>query len=177
MSRVEDDHGIDGKEVALKDQPRPVYVLDFWSIACPPCHTLAPQLQSIHEKYGYHEVRVVGVNLSDSATAIRKHVESKGYTYIQATDKGTVANAFGIYAMRPFAASDSGSFWYLRVFRQVFSTTCWISRRLYTSSPTKSESRPMLLCAPSLSPTYPQLQTMGKPGMAAMILSATAKGP
>lgn len=97
MSRVEDDHGIDGKEVALKDQPRQVYVLDFWSIACPPCHTLAPQLQSIHKKYGFHEVRVVGVNLSDSATAIRKYVESKGYTYIQTTDKGTVANAFGIY--------------------------------------------------------------------------------
>ena len=76
-----------------------------------------------------------------------------------------------------FAASASGSFWYLRVFRQVFSTTCWISRRLYTSSPTKSESRPMLLCAPSLSPTYPQLQTMGKPGMAATVLPETAKGP
>ena len=75
------------------------------------------------------------------------------------------------------ARSASGSFWYLRVFLQVFSTTCWISRRLYTSSPTKSESRPTLLCAPSLSPTYPQLQTMGKPVMAAMLLPATAKEP
>ncbi len=89
---------IDGKQVALRDQPRYVYVLDFWTISCPPCHSLAPELQSIHKKYGFHGVRVVGVNLADSSAGIKKYMENNGYTYIQATDRGTVANAYGIFA-------------------------------------------------------------------------------
>ncbi len=89
---------IDGKQIALSDQPGHVYVLDFWSINCPPCHTLAPKLQSIHRSYGFHGVRVVGVNLADSAAAIKKYAESRGYTYMQTMDRGAVATAFGIYA-------------------------------------------------------------------------------
>lgn len=89
---------IDGKQIALRDQPRYAYVLDFWTVSCPPCHSLAPELQSIHKKYGFHGVRVVGVNLADSATAIKKYMEKNGYTYIQTTDRGAVANAYGIFA-------------------------------------------------------------------------------
>lgn len=89
---------IDGKQIALRDQPRYVYVLDFWTISCPPCHSVAPVLQDIHKKYGFHGVRVVGVNLADSTAAIKKYMDSNGYAYIQTTDRGTVANAYGIYA-------------------------------------------------------------------------------
>jgi thiol-disulfide isomerase/thioredoxin len=89
---------IDGKQIALRDQPRYVYVLDFWTISCPPCHSLAPELQNIHKKYGFHGVRVVGVNLADSSAAIKKYMDSNGYAYIQTTDRGAVANAYGIYA-------------------------------------------------------------------------------
>jgi len=89
---------IDGKQIALRDQPRYVYVLDFWTISCPPCHSLAPELQSIHKKYGFHGVRVVGVNLADSSAAIKKYMENNGYTYIQTTDRGAVANAYGVFA-------------------------------------------------------------------------------
>ncbi|HNU95072.1 MAG TPA: TlpA disulfide reductase family protein, partial [Bacillota bacterium] len=89
---------IDGKQIALRDQPRYVYVLDFWTISCPPCHSVAPVLQDIHKKYGFHGVRVVGVNLADSSAAIKKYSDGKGYAYIQTTDRGAVANAYGIYA-------------------------------------------------------------------------------
>lgn len=89
---------IDGKQIALRDQPRYVYVLDFWTISCPPCHSVSPVLQNIHKKYGFHGVRVVGVNLADSAAAIKKYMDGNSYTYIQTTDRGTVANAFSIYA-------------------------------------------------------------------------------
>jgi thiol-disulfide isomerase/thioredoxin len=89
---------IDGKQVALRDQPRYVYVLDFWTISCPPCRSVAPVLQDIHKKYGFHGVRVVGVNLADSSAAIKKYMENNGYTYIQTTDRGAVANAYGIFA-------------------------------------------------------------------------------
>ena len=40
----------------------------------------------------------MGVNLADSATAIKKYMEKNGYTYIQTTDRGAVANAYGIFA-------------------------------------------------------------------------------
>ena len=89
---------IDGKQISLRDQPRYVYVLDFWTISCPPCHSLAPELQSIHKKYGFHGVRVMGVNLADSSAAIKKYMDKNGYTYIQTTDRGAVANAYGIFA-------------------------------------------------------------------------------
>jgi len=89
---------IDGKQIALRDQPRYVYVLDFWTVSCPPCHSVAPVLQDIHKKYGFHGVRVVGVNLADSSAAIKKYMENNGYTYIQTTDRGAVANAYGVFA-------------------------------------------------------------------------------
>lgn len=90
---------IDGKQLGLKDEPRYVYLLDFWTIACPSCKAVPPVFEQIHKQYAAQGVRVVGVNLADTAAAIKKNVESGGYTYFQVADQSnTVAGLFKIYA-------------------------------------------------------------------------------
>jgi thiol-disulfide isomerase/thioredoxin len=89
---------LDSKKIALGDDPKSVYVLDFWAVGCGPCKRLAPHLQTLHSKYAPKGVTVVGVNVGDSPSAISKYAKENKLTYTMAIGDAKTVDAFGVYA-------------------------------------------------------------------------------
>ncbi|OPZ64507.1 MAG: Thiol-disulfide oxidoreductase ResA [Firmicutes bacterium ADurb.Bin506] len=90
---------VDGKQYGLRDEPGYVYVLEFWTISCASCKAVPPVFQQIHTEYAAKGVRAVGVNIADTPAAIKRNVQTGGYTFDQVADQsGTVTNLFKIYA-------------------------------------------------------------------------------
>lgn len=58
-----------------------VLVVNVWYASCPPCRKEAPDLQAIHEEYAEQGVRLIGVNVRDSAGPARAFEETYGITY------------------------------------------------------------------------------------------------
>jgi peroxiredoxin len=88
-----------GDTYGLRDKPGYVYVLEFWSIACSACKIAEPVLEAVHNQYDSQGVRVVGVNIADTAAAIQQYVSRAGLTYAQVVDRiGNVTSLFKVYA-------------------------------------------------------------------------------
>ena len=93
---------------------KPVLV-NFWFTSCPPCRREMPALQRAFETYG-EEVRFVGVNVQDSASAIRAFVDELGVTYEMLRDiNGNLVVANGISAFPTTLFIDSNG----RIVKQV----------------------------------------------------------
>ena len=93
---------------------KPVLV-NFWFTSCPPCRREMPALQRAFETYG-EEVRFVGVNVQDSASAIRAFVDELGVTYEMLRDiNGKLVVANGISAFPTTLFIDSNG----RIVKQV----------------------------------------------------------
>ncbi len=52
-------------------------VLNFWATWCPPCKEELPSLQTLHELGGGNPV-VIGINVRETASRVRRYVESTG---------------------------------------------------------------------------------------------------
>ncbi|MDD4793000.1 MAG: TlpA disulfide reductase family protein [Firmicutes bacterium] len=89
---------LDGKKIALADEPRSVWVLDFWAVWCGPCKRLSPHLQTLHTRYASRGVSVVGVNVGDSPSAISNYAKDNKLTYTMAVGDMKTVDAFGVYA-------------------------------------------------------------------------------
>jgi len=89
---------LDGKKIALADEPRSIWVLDFWAVSCSPCRRLSPHLQTLHARYASKGVSVVGVNVGDSPSAISNYARDNKLTYTMAVGDMKTVDAFGVYA-------------------------------------------------------------------------------
>lgn len=93
---------------------RPMLV-NFWFTSCPPCRREMPALQQAFESYG-EQVRFIGVNVQDSASAIRAFVDELGVTYEMLRDiNGNLVVANGISAFPTTLFIDSNG----RIVKQV----------------------------------------------------------
>ncbi len=71
-------------------------ILNFWATWCAPCAIEMPELQAFHERYP--DVRLIGINLSESRSVIAAWVTRGGYTFDIALDpSGEIAR---LYALR-----------------------------------------------------------------------------
>ena len=88
---------LDGKKIALADEPRSIWVLDFWAVSCSPCRRLSPHLQ-ICMPDTPQRVPVSGVNVGDSPSAISNYAAEAKLTYTMAVGDMKTVDAFGVYA-------------------------------------------------------------------------------
>lgn len=66
----------------LSDLRGKYVLLDFWFKGCGPCHADFPSVQLLHDLYKDRGVVVIGVhNNSETAEAVRDHVEKEGLTF------------------------------------------------------------------------------------------------
>lgn len=71
-------------------------VLDFWASWCHNCRRDMPVLNRLYEKYK-DEVEVIGINLRESESAIKKFITSKNITFPIALDpRSQASSAYGI---------------------------------------------------------------------------------
>ena len=73
--------GLDKQEVSLSDFRGKPVLINFWASWCGPCRIEMPFLQEIHEKWAGKGLVVLGVNLQENPTSVKKFVENAGLTF------------------------------------------------------------------------------------------------
>ena len=75
-----------------------VVVLNFWATWCPPCKEELPSLQTLHE-LGAGELVVIGVNVRETATRVRRYVDATGLGFPVVIDpQGELSRRLGVSA-------------------------------------------------------------------------------
>ena len=73
-------------------------VLNFWATWCPPCKEELPSLQTLHE-IGGGDPLVIGINVRETASRVRRYVESTGLGFPVVLDpQAELAKRFGVTA-------------------------------------------------------------------------------
>jgi len=72
---------LNGEKVSFSSLEGRGVVINFWATWCPPCRREMPLLDAVQKEYGPRGLSIVGVDLDESAAAVRKYVESIGVTF------------------------------------------------------------------------------------------------
>lgn len=73
-------------------------VLNFWATWCPPCKEELPSLQILHEIGGGDPV-VIGINVRETATHVRRYLASTGWSFPVVLDpQAELAKRWGVKA-------------------------------------------------------------------------------
>jgi thiol-disulfide isomerase/thioredoxin len=72
---------LEGAEVALADLKGKVVLLDFWASWCQPCRRELPGLEKLHHEFGDAGLAVVGINVGEDASAVKKFLGETPLSY------------------------------------------------------------------------------------------------
>lgn len=87
---------LSGGTISLAEyKGRKPVVLDFFATWCPNCRRDVPKLNSLYEKYK-DQVEVIGIDLHEDESTVRKFVERYGVTFPVVIDSGKVAQNYGV---------------------------------------------------------------------------------
>jgi peroxiredoxin len=88
---------VDGGTVSLADLRGKPAVIVFWSAWCSSCKEEAPRINALAAEYGRKGVRVLGINVKDSAAGAQVGVKEFGIRYPVARDPDAiVARAYNV---------------------------------------------------------------------------------
>ncbi len=72
---------LDGATLRSADLLGSVTVVNFWASWCGPCRVEQAELEKLYKEYAGRGVRFVGINVRDTKTNARAHLEEFGVTY------------------------------------------------------------------------------------------------
>jgi peroxiredoxin len=88
---------VDGGRVSLADLRGKPAVIVFWSAWCPLCREEAPRINALAAQYGGKGVRVLGIDIKDSAVRTESGIKDFGIKYAVARDPdASVAHAYQV---------------------------------------------------------------------------------
>ena len=88
---------VDGGRVSLADLRGKPAVIVFWSAWCPLCREEAPRINALAAEYGGRGVRVLGIDIKDSAARTESGIKEFGIMYAVARDPdASVAHAYQV---------------------------------------------------------------------------------
>jgi peroxiredoxin len=88
---------VDGGRVSLADLRGKPAVIVFWSAWCPLCREEAPRINALAAQYGGKGVRVLGIDIKDSAARTESGVRQFGIKYLVARDPdASVAHSYQV---------------------------------------------------------------------------------
>lgn len=88
---------LDGNQVRLNDLKGSVVFINFWASWCPSCRAEMPSIEAVHQKYKSQNVKVIGIDYRETASAVRQFAEENNYTVTFVLDKtGLVAYQYQI---------------------------------------------------------------------------------
>ncbi len=76
----------------------PVF-MDFFATWCPPCNAEAPKIDAAYREYAPQGLRVVGVDVQETAAKAKEFVAEHHLTYPAVVDAGTLSDAYQINGM------------------------------------------------------------------------------
>lgn len=89
--------GLDGVNIRLGEKRGKVVVVDFWASWCPPCRTMIPIFNSLHDKYRDSGLEIIGVSMDEGTTADLKELADEfGLRYAAADGDRETEEAFGV---------------------------------------------------------------------------------
>jgi peroxiredoxin len=86
---------VDGKNIRLSELKGKVVVLNFWFIACPPCHAEAPALKKIAAQFGKDDVVFISI-ARETEGDLKKYLADNAFFSTNIADKASGINK-GIY--------------------------------------------------------------------------------
>lgn len=72
---------IHGKSFTLADLKGKVVLLDFWTTWCPPCREDASNLDKLYQKYGEHDLAIVGISVSEERRIVESFLEKHPHSF------------------------------------------------------------------------------------------------
>jgi thiol-disulfide isomerase/thioredoxin len=95
--------GLDGEEIDVAKMKGKVVLVDFWSTTCGPCIGQIPELKALDAKYGDKGLQIVGINLDEKESAVRRFLKEKELKWPQHfAGKGwanPIATRYGIFGI------------------------------------------------------------------------------
>jgi thiol-disulfide isomerase/thioredoxin len=80
-----------------------VVLIDFWATWCGPCLAELPAIKAVHEKYRDRGLVVLGVNLDEDRSAVKRFIETRDMSWPQIFDgkgwKNEIAQLYGVTAI------------------------------------------------------------------------------
>lgn len=70
-----------GRRVSLRDLHEGPVIINFWATWCAPCRIEMPELQTIYQRYQARGLRVLAINLGESAAEITAWAQHFGLTF------------------------------------------------------------------------------------------------
>jgi len=82
---------INRQQVSLSDFRGQVVIVDFWATWCGPCQVEMPHLQAIYDDLHERGVEILAVSVDEARTAsrVKPHVMSRGFTFPVLLDTST----------------------------------------------------------------------------------------
>lgn len=79
------------QQISLSDYRGQVVVVDFWATWCGPCQVEMPHLQAIYDDLHERGVQVLAVSVDEARTAsrVKPHIMSRGFTFPVLLDTST----------------------------------------------------------------------------------------
>jgi peroxiredoxin len=82
---------LSNEEVTLSDLKGSVVLINFWATWCGPCQVEMPHLQRLHEELKDDGLVVLAISVDEARTAsrVKPHIKSKGFTFPVLLDTST----------------------------------------------------------------------------------------
>jgi len=94
---------LDGREVDLAKLKGKVVLVEFWSTSCGPCVAEMPAVKTAYRKFHDRGFEVVGINLDDKESVLRRFIKEKELPWPQYFDgkgwENKFAVQYGIFAI------------------------------------------------------------------------------
>jgi thiol-disulfide isomerase/thioredoxin len=93
---------VDGNKVDLGAYRGKVVILDFFATWCEPCRLLAPELQTVYERYKDRGVAVIALSADegpDAAASVRAFIKELRVSYTVAVAGDGVMKQYGAYSL------------------------------------------------------------------------------
>ncbi|MDA8377530.1 MAG: TlpA disulfide reductase family protein [Planctomycetia bacterium] len=107
---------INGKKLDTAKWHGKVVLVDFWATWCPWCRAEMPTIEKLYRRYHRQGLEIVGVPLSDTATAVRSYLKAHpNVAWPEVFDKGagnaTLAQKLGVSAFPAQCVIDRRGVW------------------------------------------------------------------
>jgi thiol-disulfide isomerase/thioredoxin len=87
---------LDGREVDLAKLKGKVVLVEFWSTSCGPCVAEMPAVKATYQKFHDRGFEVVGINLDDKESVLRRFIKEKELPWPQYFDGKGWENKFAV---------------------------------------------------------------------------------